>query len=51
MSGKAYIKPYWTLVFFIESDKLQSSTMEISKLIEKELSQTLKQACIKDYFA
>ena len=37
--------------FFIESDKLQRCTMEISKLIEKEPSQTLKQACIKDYFA
>ena len=37
--------------FFIESDKLQRCTMEISKLIEKELSQTLKQARIKDYFA
>ena len=62
MSGKAYIntikKCHWNpigLKFFYrvrsESDKLQRCTMEISKLIEKEVSQTLKQACIKDYFA
>ena len=39
------------LSLFMESDKVQRCTMEISKLIEKELSQSLKQACIKDYFA
>ena len=44
------IEIYWILVFFIKSDNFQRYTMEISKLIEKELSQTLKQACIKDYF-
>ena len=37
--------------FFTESDEVQRCTLEVSKLIEKELSQSLKQASIKDYFS
>ena len=37
--------------FFTESDEVKRCTLEVSKLIEKELSQSLKQASIKDYFS
>ena len=48
---RSTIETLLNFIFSIESDKLQCCTMEISKLIEKELSQALKQARIKDYFA
>ena len=39
--------------FFTESDEVQRCTLEVEvpKLIEKELSQSLKKASIKDYFS
>ena len=39
----------WNL--FVESEEVQCCTMQISGLIENELSKNLKQASIKDYFA
>ena len=36
---------------FMESEEVQCCTMQISGLIENELSKNLKQASIKDYFA
>ena len=37
--------------FFTESDEVQRCTLKVSKLIEKELSQSLQQASTKDYFS
>ena len=38
------------LSLFVESDGIRSSIVNVSKLIEKELSSHLRQATIHDYF-
>ena len=40
----------WDLSLFVESDFIRSSIVNLSKLIEKELSTHLRQVTIHDYF-
>ena len=51
MELRSAIETLMDFSFFIESEEVHRYTMKISALAENELSKTLKQDSVKDYFS